>query len=332
MASPAASWGHQHDEQPGDLGGAINRRPAPAGQQDQRQAEGGGGERVDRPHPSEQMLRTGQVGEGEANGVLGKERVGQGGDRPGGRDQDRPDGDGTRPDGEAAVEAGTERAAAVRPEGGEGQRRQQQQRVDQVERHRHCPWPPIGRSPPGGEHQPGADERLADDGSNREHRRLASEVTPPEDPEHPHGEDTDGDEGNPARHPVSELDGARAFEHGGDDLAVAGGHDSPHPAPDPVALTSAPSRITTTLIPSVTQAKRTTRLTRPGTGGWGRHGRGGGPAAYHRPSMDIRESAEEAIGRTPLIRLSRLHPPGNLVAKVEMTSIGGSIRSGSRYP
>ena len=42
--------------------------------------------------------------------------------------------------------------------------------------------------------------------------------------------------------------------------------------------------------------------------------------------MDIYESAVEAIGRTPLIRLARLHPPGNLVAKAEHISVGGSVK------
>lgn len=42
--------------------------------------------------------------------------------------------------------------------------------------------------------------------------------------------------------------------------------------------------------------------------------------------MAIYESAVEAIGHTPLIRLARLHPPGNLVAKAEHVSVGGSIK------
>jgi cystathionine beta-synthase len=42
--------------------------------------------------------------------------------------------------------------------------------------------------------------------------------------------------------------------------------------------------------------------------------------------MEILDSALEAIGRTPMIRLARLHPAGNLVAKVEYTSIGGSVK------
>lgn len=42
--------------------------------------------------------------------------------------------------------------------------------------------------------------------------------------------------------------------------------------------------------------------------------------------MDIRENIIEAIGGTPLVRLSRLHPPGNLVAKVEYMNPGGSIK------
>ena len=42
--------------------------------------------------------------------------------------------------------------------------------------------------------------------------------------------------------------------------------------------------------------------------------------------MAIYESAVEAIGHTPLIRLARLHPPGNLIAKAEHVSVGGSIK------
>jgi cystathionine beta-synthase len=40
----------------------------------------------------------------------------------------------------------------------------------------------------------------------------------------------------------------------------------------------------------------------------------------------IYENAIAAIGTTPLVRLSRLHPPGNLVAKVEYTNPGGSVK------
>jgi cystathionine beta-synthase len=42
--------------------------------------------------------------------------------------------------------------------------------------------------------------------------------------------------------------------------------------------------------------------------------------------MEIHEDVVAAIGETPLIRLSRLHPPGNLVAKVEYMNPGGSIK------
>ena len=42
--------------------------------------------------------------------------------------------------------------------------------------------------------------------------------------------------------------------------------------------------------------------------------------------MDIFENVVEAIGNTPLVRLSRIHPPGNLVAKVEHMNPGGSIK------
>ena len=42
--------------------------------------------------------------------------------------------------------------------------------------------------------------------------------------------------------------------------------------------------------------------------------------------MQIHESVIETIGGTPLVRLSRLHPPGNLVAKVEHMNPGGSVK------
>jgi len=42
--------------------------------------------------------------------------------------------------------------------------------------------------------------------------------------------------------------------------------------------------------------------------------------------MHISESVVDAIGGTPLIRLARLHPPGNLVAKVEYMNPGGSVK------
>lgn len=42
--------------------------------------------------------------------------------------------------------------------------------------------------------------------------------------------------------------------------------------------------------------------------------------------MEIHDNVVAAIGETPLIRLSRLHAPGNLVAKVEYMNPGGSIK------
>lgn len=42
--------------------------------------------------------------------------------------------------------------------------------------------------------------------------------------------------------------------------------------------------------------------------------------------MTIRPSILDAIGDTPLVRLSRLHPAGNLVAKIEYVNPGGSIK------
>ncbi len=40
----------------------------------------------------------------------------------------------------------------------------------------------------------------------------------------------------------------------------------------------------------------------------------------------ILDSVLEAIGNTPLVRLSRLHPPGNLVAKLEHLNPGGNVK------
>ena len=42
--------------------------------------------------------------------------------------------------------------------------------------------------------------------------------------------------------------------------------------------------------------------------------------------MEIFDNIVDVIGNTPLVRLSRLHPPGNLVAKVEYLNPGGSIK------
>src|SRR3989337_2620460 len=42
--------------------------------------------------------------------------------------------------------------------------------------------------------------------------------------------------------------------------------------------------------------------------------------------MHISDSVLDAIGNTHLVRLSRLHPPGNLVAKLEYLNPGGSVK------
>lgn len=47
---------------------------------------------------------------------------------------------------------------------------------------------------------------------------------------------------------------------------------------------------------------------------------------YPAGLMSIHDSILGTIGDTPLVRLSRLHPPGNLIGKVEMTNPGGSVK------
>ncbi len=42
--------------------------------------------------------------------------------------------------------------------------------------------------------------------------------------------------------------------------------------------------------------------------------------------MEIFDDVLGAIGGTPLVRLARIHPPGNLVAKLEHTNPGGSVK------
>ena len=49
-------------------------------------------------------------------------------------------------------------------------------------------------------------------------------------------------------------------------------------------------------------------------------------AALVLAAVDIRENIVAAIGGTPLVRLERIHPPGNLVAKIEYMNPGGSIK------
>ena len=55
----------------------------------------------------------------------------------------------------------------------------------------------------------------------------------------------------------------------------------------------------------------------------------GGQATNRSPNLapvDIRPDILSAIGGTPMVRLGRLHPAGNLVAKVESVNPGGSIK------
>ena len=42
--------------------------------------------------------------------------------------------------------------------------------------------------------------------------------------------------------------------------------------------------------------------------------------------MQIHDNVVAAIGNTPLVRLGRFHPPGNLVAKLEHMNPGGSVK------
>jgi cystathionine beta-synthase len=42
--------------------------------------------------------------------------------------------------------------------------------------------------------------------------------------------------------------------------------------------------------------------------------------------VEVFEDVAAAVGGTPLVRLSRIHPPGNLVAKVESMNPGGSVK------
>ncbi len=49
----------------------------------------------------------------------------------------------------------------------------------------------------------------------------------------------------------------------------------------------------------------------------------GGLACF---TMEIHDNIVDTIGNTPLVRLSRIHPPGNLVGKIEYMNPGGSIK------
>jgi len=42
--------------------------------------------------------------------------------------------------------------------------------------------------------------------------------------------------------------------------------------------------------------------------------------------MEIHDNIVAAIGNTPLVRLAKIHPPGNLVAKIEYLNPGGSVK------
>jgi cystathionine beta-synthase len=42
--------------------------------------------------------------------------------------------------------------------------------------------------------------------------------------------------------------------------------------------------------------------------------------------MEIHDNITDVIGDTPLVRMSRIHPPGNLVAKIESMNPGGSVK------
>jgi cystathionine beta-synthase len=42
--------------------------------------------------------------------------------------------------------------------------------------------------------------------------------------------------------------------------------------------------------------------------------------------MEVFDDVVAAIGNTPLVRLTRIHPPGNLVAKLEFMNPGGSVK------
>jgi len=42
--------------------------------------------------------------------------------------------------------------------------------------------------------------------------------------------------------------------------------------------------------------------------------------------MDIHDNVLCLVGNTPLVRLGRIHPPGNLVAKIEYLNPGGSVK------
>ncbi|MGH8927896.1 MAG: hypothetical protein ACRDWH_06065, partial [Acidimicrobiia bacterium] len=47
---------------------------------------------------------------------------------------------------------------------------------------------------------------------------------------------------------------------------------------------------------------------------------------YRLGLMEIHEDVLGAIGNTPLVRLARVHPAGNLVAKLEHMNPGGSVK------
>ncbi len=166
-------------------------------------------DRVDDPQVGEEVLLAGEV---EGDEVLREERVGEGGHRPGGPDEEHADAH--RHDGEPKLgpRPEAEPAAAGQPEDGEREPGQQHQRVDEVEGNGDRPGDGGIVGHPLVEHDGGADRRLPENGDPRHDRPPPGGVPGGHRAEHPPDQDRHENQRDPGRGPVGEFDGGGPFQ------------------------------------------------------------------------------------------------------------------------
>ena len=309
---------HQKGQSPGRgraLAVSPTRRPPAYGGGEDRQ------EGVNHPEVGEEM-RFAQVP--QTSPILGEESVSQRRHCTGSCQQDERNPTRYHPSPHSRLRARGEAPPTRQPERGERQGCQEEQRVDQMKGNRDHPGKGRVVADPLGQDDCGPDQRFPHNRYDREEctasGRLAGRHLTPNQ----HGQGDDQQQGNTAGSTVGELDRRRPLQFG-EQLSLTG-------RPGRAASSTRPGRSHQGAHQDHTYVENQGEPCEACNPGHGRKVRCW-PAvrpragrAYPQPPMEIFDDVVAAIGNTPLVRLARIHPAGNLVAKLEHMNPGGSTK------
>ena len=239
----------------------------------------------------------GEAAEQRARGV---ERVAERRDRPARADeqqrQRRP-----RPAARRGAAASRGGASARAPVRGERQARQQHERVHQVDGHEQRARDRLVVGHQAEQHQAGADRGLAQDEQHRRRGRPARGVPGGPRAEHAEGQETTSSSATPlVARCVNSIIVASAGARGSTS-PLQSGQCAPQPAPEPVARTKAPHRMTAMFQPRTSQASRASGV-------------------VSRAVVTCARRADDISAAAPYTRRRHEHPGGERMRRAPVSS------------